>query len=281
MNKEILVCGMGGSGVVGDLLAVILPARRITTWRSYGLPTALPGDSLVLIISYSGTTEETISSYDEAMRRGLKAAVVTGGGPLLEKAQEDKVPYVKIQYDREVPARFAVNNLLRATLEILGESGRISDNPTADLSSTAKYLARKIKDSTVLIYAPYELAGLGVFWKECLNETAKLPAFVNMIPEATHNEIESIDAIPKKHILLIRDPRGDKRVWERSDVFAGLARERNWPLSELNLSSHERITDVMNTLSLTLETSVELAKMRGVDPYKTPLIDEVKKRMKK
>lgn len=278
--QEIVVSGMGGSAVVGELLYAILPASRITTHRSYGLPPVIPADSLVLVISYSGTTEETLSSYDEAMRRGVKTAVISGGGELLEKAQKDKVPYVKIPYDKEIPARFAVGYLLRAGLEILGETGKIANDLTAEWRTTARDLARRINKATLLIYTPPDLVGLGLFWKEALNETAKLPAFSNTIPEATHNEIESITVLAEKYLLLIRDPRGERRIWERFRIFAELATERGWPVSEINLSSPDRITDLIHVLILALKTSIELAKMRGVDPISTPLIDEVKKRMK-
>jgi len=77
--SSVLVCGMGGSGVLGELLLPLLPKTRIQSHHAFGLPQSVESDTLVIIVSYSGNTEETISSYNEALKKGLPLAVIAGG----------------------------------------------------------------------------------------------------------------------------------------------------------------------------------------------------------
>lgn len=256
--SSVLVCGMGGSGVIGDLLQGLLPTIDIHIHKDYGLPQNIKNDSLFLVISYSGNTKETLSAYKEAISPRLagskNVAVIAGGGKLLALAKLNKTPYIKVPWNQNIPARFNVGNLLGAALEILGEK----INEISEIKLENKELAKELVNKTVLIYTPSELVGLGLFWKEVLNETAKLSAFINTLPEASHNEVESIESIDNPFLLFLNN-----------NDLESLAKEKGWGYETINLN-------LVSSIQLALSTAVEIAKIKEVDPIETPLIKKLK-----
>lgn len=283
--RSLVVCGMGGSGIIGDLIRVISPHTDLTVHKSYGLPENSPPEALYLVISYSGRTEEALSSYEQVLEEKKPLAVIAGGGEFLERARADKVSLVPIEYQEGIPARFKVGSLLRAALEIMEAAGFIASieslvGPVVEARASqekAQELALALKDSTVLVYAPEALLGLAEVWKTNLNETAKLPAFANSITETLHNEIETIGAIERPFILLLDDPQSDERIGERFRALEKLAESRGWPKRTISLAHRERIVDLLETIMLSLLTGLKIASERGIDPLETPLINELKR----
>ena len=257
---SVIVCGMGGSGVIGDLLQSLFPTIDIHIHKGYGLPKNASPESLFIIISYSGDTEETLSAYEEATSPKLtgskNVAVIAGGGKLLELAKSNKTPYIKVPWDKNIPARFNVGHLLGAALEILGE--KVKETSTSTELKVNEELAKELIDKPVHIYTPLELAGLGLFWKEVLNETAKLSAFDNTLPEASHNEIESINSINNPFLLFLGDLN-----------FEDLAKEQKWPHKTINLT-------LIDSVQLALLTALRVAEIKNIDPVATPLINKLK-----
>src|SRR3989338_3900797 len=119
--KRFLVCGMGGSGQPAQVLKSIMPELDIAIHKDYGLP---PGDlrkTLVIAISYSGETEETISALEEAKEKGLSAAVIATGGALIERAKQYGYPYVQIP-NTGIQPRTATGFLYLALLKVMKQN---------------------------------------------------------------------------------------------------------------------------------------------------------------
>lgn len=284
-RRSVVVCGLGGSGVTGDLLASLFPELEITTHKIFGLPRHFPSGSLFLVISYSGETEETLAAFEEALKNSLPQAVIAGGGTLWERAKAQNVPFVRVSYEKSFPTRFKVGSLLRASLEILEAAGLITRlesylSPLAGFTppSEGVALAQEISDKTVLLYAPDELVGLANFWKLALNETAKRPAYVNTIPEMLHNEIEAIDEISKPFLLLFDDPAVDERTRKRIGALETFARSRKWCYRVMRPENSARIVNLTSSLMLALETGLAIAELKNIDPTQTPFIEKLKQK---
>jgi glucose/mannose-6-phosphate isomerase len=283
---SLIVCGMGGSGVVGDFLAVLYPDKHITVHKSYGLPAHRHTDALYLVVSYSGETEETRSSLDEILKQGLPVAVVTAGGKLLEEAQKAGVPYVVVPQAGDVPSRFLLGYLIGAAVEILSRVGitesaadcfaPLARDMRIEQEDIAMHIVERMVGKTTLVYTHPALAALGLFWKEILNETAKSPAFSSLLPEAHHNEVESIQGIVNPFILLLDDAQVDPRLAKHVQALERLAIKHRWEVETIVMEEEARISRLINSVICSYWVGMLLADRKGVDPLVTPFIREIK-----
>jgi len=209
--RSVAVCGVGGSALPGDLVRALLQDRLgvpIVVSRGYRLPEFCHTDTLVVAVSYSGNTEETVGAYREAVARGCRVVAVTSGGELLARAGEDGVAAVRVPGDAPVP-RAALGYLAGATLGLLEATG-LGPAVGADVEEAssvleegartleeegephpARDLAAAIGDRVPVIWGsegPAEAAAIR--WRTQFNENAKRPAFSSAFPELDHNEIE-------------------------------------------------------------------------------------------
>ena len=283
---QIIVCGMGGSGVVGDFLASLYPEKDIRSHKSFGLPSLREENTLYLFVSYSGETKETISALEEALAEGLPTAVVTGGGALLQKAKGANITHVCIPHDPGIPARFSLGYLLGAALDVLATYNftegaekvfaPLADTLTLDQESGGEFLAQDLADASILVYTDLSLAALGVYWSQMLAESAKVPAFHYLLPEAAHNEIEAISAMEHPHLLVLHNLEADSRLSQHVEALRELAEVHHWGHTILPLDSGPQVRKLMNGVVLSWWTASKIAEAKNVDPLETPVIREEK-----
>ena len=198
----VLVCGMGGSALPGDIVRMWLKDSLISLplfiCRNYGLPEIVDEKYLVVCISYSGNTEETIYNYQEAVKKHLKTVVITTGGQLAKLCKKNKTPVAIIP--RGIPPRLAIGCQFAALMKILSNCGIIKDESENILAlekalnpkkteEQGRKIAKKIYKKIPVIYTAQKWLPLAYIWKISLNETAKIITKYNSIPEACHNEI--------------------------------------------------------------------------------------------
>ncbi len=284
--SSIVVCGMGGSGIIGDLLKSLLPEKEILVHKDYNLLKNIEENSLVITVSYSGETEETISAYKKALGQKKHLALVTGGGDLLDVGRKNKTPLIKIPFKKELPTRLNLGYLLRAVLEILEktefiylleEGLRDKDEMKIFKEEEIRSLAEKMKNKTLLIYSSPEVSGLAELWKENLNETAKIPAFANTVPEVSHNEIESINSIDRPFLLLLIDSQEKEETQKRFGLLQDQMKRESWEGEIIKLNHHNRLIDILENSVLSLSTSIYLSLFKGIDPIETQLLEKTKK----
>lgn len=292
-GKKIVLGGMGGSALSPGLLRIFDPTADIVIHRDYGLP-PLPqkvlAESLLIASSYSGNTEETLDFLDHALRIGLKPAVITSGGALLKRAEEERLPYVLIP-NTVIQPRVAVGFSLVALAalsgrsELLEELKRISSVLIpADEEEEGKRIASQFPGFVPLVYASSRNRTLAYNWKIKMNETAKIPVFMNVFPELNHNELIGFtrsDKIPKVpfKLLLIRDSEDYVRVGKRMDVTASLLAENGISSVETGLSGATRLERALRSLVTADWTAYHLALSYGANPDTSPAIEEFKKRI--
>lgn len=287
--SSLLVCGMGGSGILGELLKSLVGKVRINTHHTYGLPENVEPGALVIVVSYSGKTKETISAYEEALERKLPVLIITSNGILLKEAKEKNLPYIQLPHIEGIPTRFMTGYLIKAGYEVMEKVGAVESAEkitkgiekeiTTNWGNVARTLADQIQDKTVLIYVSSNLYGVGYIWKEALNETGKVPAFLNVVPEMNHNEIESLGSIKDKIALFLIDPQEESEITNRFALMAEVFNQKGWEFREINLSHPDRLVDTVNTLTLAFDTSIIIAQRKGIDPLATPIMDELKKEL--
>ena len=288
-----VVAGMGGSHLAADILKAWHPELDLIVWNDYGLPKLHERDMkdrLIILSSYSGNTEETIDALNTAKAKKLNFAVIAARGKLIKLAQSLKVPYVQMP-DFHMQPRMATGLSLKAVLAIMGEKAWLYEakvlatvlRPSRE-EHRGKDLAKRLHGSIPVVYASGKNAAIAHNWKIKLNETGKMPAFWNTIPEANHNEMTGFDAKGKttplsRHFqfVILKDGGDDRRITKRMNVLEKLFRDRGFKTEIVLMQGKNELHKIFNALSLADWTAFHAAKLYGVDPEQVPMVEEFKK----
>ncbi|MBC7073892.1 bifunctional phosphoglucose/phosphomannose isomerase [Candidatus Parcubacteria bacterium] len=298
--KKILICGMGGSALPGDLLVLFsrnlgLGEDKIFIHRDYGLPKFVNKDFLVFTISYSGNTEETISAFKQAKKRKLKIVAISSGGELEKLAKRSKIPFAKIPFG--FPPRMALGYLFSSIAKILIDIGFLPNFEREILDLEKKLLPEKLKEKgkklakflfgfCPLIYSSLFYKELARIWKIKINENSKMPAFSNYFPELNHNEMTGIGEADKKFrkffkVLILRDKKDFPRNQKRMEILSQIFKEKEIENTFVDLEGKTIFEKVFSNIILADWVSFYLAKFQKIDPIPVKLVEEFKKRMKK
>lgn len=301
-DRPIVLLGMGGSAMgaaVGSLAAS--PDRQVSVHRGYGLPGwAVSAGALVVGVSYSGNTEETLSGVEAATAAGLTIAAVTSGGRLADVAEERGAALIRVPSG--IQPRAAVGYQASAVTRILSGAGAVADAAGA-LGEAAEVTASVLGDGDgpgfalgadiadalrgriVIVCGGLGPGSLAAYrWKTQINENAKTPAWWHEFPELNHNEMQGWEALPDLTtrfvgVVFLRDrgdlPRVARRMdltWESMTGKVGLAGEV--------LSSGEGPLARFFSLSAVGDVaSVRLAEDAGIDPTPVDTIEAFKVRL--
>lgn len=300
---KVMISGMGGSALPGNILRIYLndmfrredPERQplaIYQNRSYGLPPEGFHRCLNFICSYSGNTEETVSSFEEALAHELPCIGISSGGRIEEMCRENGVPHVKLPIPFEnFQPRVGTGYFFGVLFRILVNQGLVSDTideilaGAEDLKAAVpaiegqgKALAEKIEGKTPVIYATTQYKSVAMVWKIKFNENAKTPAFWNFFPELNHNEMVGY-TFPQGPfaVVMLRDPDTDPRTLKRFDVTADLLRGKGISVEMLDMTGESVYYKVFSSILLADFTSYHLALRYGVDPTPVDMVEQLKK----
>ena len=286
----LVVCGMGGSAVGGDLAAgAIGPrARRpIRTLRGYELPEWVGPETLVLCASYSGETEETLACFEAAGRAGAPRIALTTGGSLAESARNEGVPVIGVPAGMQ--PRAAVVYMFVAALEAAAACGA-APSLRAELESAAaaldglgpeaEALAARLVGRVATVYGAEATAPVAMRWKTQLNENAKVVAFHAELPEANHNEVCSYpDADVPLSLVLLEAPGQHERVAARFDATEAVASDAGVQVESVMARGEDPVHHVLSLVHLGDLVSVHLAYALERDPTPVQAIADLKSRL--
>lgn len=295
--KSFVVCGMGGSHLSADILQNLEPEIDLQIHSDYGLPevaltTERSKNTLFIFSSYSGNTEETIDGYLQARSKKLSSAVIAVGGQLLALAQKDGVPYIKLPQTGIQP-RSALGFSLIALATLLAKKDILltlkkltTELEVEKMKSQGQEIASEISGFVPLIYTSQKNKSLGYNWKIKLNETGKIPAFYNVVPELNHNEMTGFDLNDKSkyltdrfYILFLLDSTDNPRNKKRLEVLFQLYHERRLPVRNIYLEGETKWLKYFNSLLLADWTAVSIARYYGHEEEQVPMVEEFKKRI--
>ncbi|WP_298343685.1 SIS domain-containing protein [Ferrimicrobium sp.] len=299
--EHVVVVGMGGSGIAGDVaLAAAAPfmAIPITIVKGYELPSYVGPHSLVIAVSFSGNTEETLEVVAHAIDHGAKCVAVTSGGELARLVEERGCCVVGV--DGRIPQpRAAFGALSVSVLGILDQVGlfkgatgwinlaitrlkeRRDELDTPD--SMASAIAAELKGTIPIIVSSGPLGQVAAMrWKAQINENAKAPAFSSVYPEACHNELAGFDAYPE---LLTRDL--SLVILRHNYEHPQIARRYEFAMKTIGprlahcieIEGHG-VGELANLFDLTFVgdyVALSLAGQLGIDPGPITILDNVKR----
>ncbi|MGB9857650.1 MAG: bifunctional phosphoglucose/phosphomannose isomerase [Dictyoglomaceae bacterium] len=302
--KKVLVLGMGGSAIGGDILrAIAFDAGRIpiVVNRDYSLPSWVDKNTLVFAVSYSGNTVETLESAKSSYEKEAEVVAITSGGKLAEFAKEKKLTLIQIP--KGLAPRAAIGYVTIPSLVVLDRLDLIPpqkeaieetinylkkaredfkvENPAE--KNLAKKLAHMVFERIPIIYAVEERwAVAGYRWKCQFNENSKYPAFTHFFPELNHNEIMSWEAdlkviSPFSLIFLYTSLGGEMKI--RVEFMKEKIEKRGIPVFLWKGEGNYPLTKFFSLTYLGDFTTVYLAYLAGKDPFAIGFINELKLRI--
>ena len=300
---RILIVGMGGSGVAGDVLKLILNKHTnidVEVRKTYNLTKNHSSTRpFCLFISYSGNTEETVSAVKDAINENLEWSVISSGGELLELATKYNKNFVKVPTGLQPRAAFGLmtkavinflpNSIKSNFLNASEDAGNYLNNLIEDVSNEvfdiSKNIANQIGTKTAVIYAGSELTYLvAQRWKTQINENSKSKAYVGFMPEIHHNEILSWEADQEgsknNFILILLRGNDHKKIDNRFEITKELIGSKVDILDVRNISSENLIKDLLHLVVIGDLVSVELANQLKIDPFNIDAIENLKKKLK-
>jgi len=281
---NVIFCGMGGSGVVGDIAAEFVSKIPFYIVHDYELPKAANKNSLIFLVSYSGNTEETLSCYKQAKSKKAKIVSITSGGKL---SSLDKKAII---IPKGFQPRVALGYLLMPILVVLANS-KVIVNPGINqalevldskiCSRKGFLLAKEIKGRLPIFYASNSLKTAAYRCKTQINENSKQPAFNNVLPEMNHNEINGFYKNSNKiHAVFIRDKKDSEMVKKRMDISKVIIKEKT-KVSEIHSFGNNLLGRILSVIYIGDYASYYLALMNKEDPTPVPVIEVLKKKLVK
>ncbi|MGC9610899.1 MAG: SIS domain-containing protein [Minisyncoccia bacterium] len=281
----IVVFGMGGSGIPGIILEKLADEMKIpvpvVAVRDDKLPRLFFKKPLFIAVSFSGETAETLKILNAVLKiKNASVAAITGGGKLKKLAKREKLPSVFFRKGgltpRESSAKmfYGIVRVLNRVFPIkVLNSPKLANQ--SQLKNLGKKLARAANNRDVLIYTASEFSHLGQVWETNLDETAKTPAFANVFPELSHNEIAGFKKKSGNWIIFwLKDKStDDKKIKNIEKILGG----EGIKSVEIPLTGGNKQEKTWNSILLSHWTALELAKLNKINPRKTEIIDKLKK----
>ncbi len=292
----VMVCGMGGSAIGGDLATAALGDRLtkpLLTVRGYGVPAWTTPEWTVLCSSYSGRTEETLACFEAAEVLGARRIVVSTGGPLVDRAREAGVPVVGLPGIFQ--PRVAVAYMFVAAAEVAALAG-IAPRIHTEIDTAAAFLteqldalrakaaeiAAAIGEAMPIVYGAGPTIPVARRWKTQVNENAKLASFFSELPEADHNEIAGWSrARPGDRLaaVFLEDADLHPRERRRCELTAAALEGSAAAVVRVEAAGETRVARMLWTTMLGDLVSLSLAEAHGVDPEPVEPIERFKETM--
>jgi len=302
--RSITVAGMGGSAIGGDLAAALLADELkmpMSVHRDYGLPAYVGRDSLVIASSYSGNTEETLSSFEEARKRGAKVLALTTGGKLAELARASNYPVITFSYKARPRATLGYSlGLVLGALSRLGFVRDLGDDVEAALgdlvrldervhegakTNEAKKLAIELFGRIPFAYGAGVMGVMARRVKGQWNENAKNWSAFDVMSELNHNAVVGFPHPPIAEeaitVLFLRSERDNPRHKLRFEVTRELLDRARIPHRTLQFVGRNMLSEVLQMVLFTDYVSFYVALLNGADPSPNDAIDNLKDRLAK
>jgi len=305
--KNLLITGLGGSAIGGDLLSSYLSDKMrvpIFVNRNYTVPRWVNNKTLVVAVSYSGNTEETLSAFNQAVSKKAKVACLTSGGKLDEYARQNNIPVCRLS--QGYPPRTALGYLFVPVL-ILFQKLRFVSNCTRAINETitllsglsrsygperlvennpAKQLALKFANKVVFIIGVQDSTSVvALRWKCQLNENAEVFAVSNALPEMNHNEIvgwggQMPDILKQIHVLFLSDSKDNPQIKRRMEITRNIMSAHACSADVISSEGQSDLARLMSLIYLGDFVSIYMAFLSNLDPTPVKLITRLKNELK-
>ncbi len=290
--RNVLICGLGGSGIGGTIVSDIISPKvniPIAATKDYSIPNFVNEHTLVIANSYSGNTEETLYALEKCQAKGAEIAVITSGGKLKAIAEENK--YNKIIIPGNQPPRAMFGYAFTELFFMLNHYGIIDDSfksdftkaielldtEKSDIQEQAMSLAKKMYKQTPVIYVANGFEGVAVRFRQQINENSKMLCWHHVVPEMNHNELLGWRTnVNDLAVVYFRNKSDYDRNQIRMDINKKVISEYTDNISEIWSKGDSLIENSLYHINLGDWVSWYLSEMNNVDAIEIDVIDFLK-----
>jgi glucose/mannose-6-phosphate isomerase len=290
--RNVLVTGLGGSGIGGSIISQIIDQEisvPLIVNKDYFLPSFVNIDTLVIVSSYSGNTEETLAAMNIAMERGAKIVCVTSGGKVLELAKANGYDHIVIPGG--MPPRACLAYSFTQLFYVLHGHGLIGDWFKADFESSihlldheeehvcaeAYYLAEKLHKKVPVIYSQANFEGVSIRFRQQINENSKMLCWHHALPEMNHNELVGwTQANDKLAVVFLRNENDFDRTKARMELTKKIVSKYTPYLFEVYSKGESQLQQSLYLIHFGDWVSWYLSEIRNIDATEVKVIDFLK-----
>ncbi len=300
--SNILICGMGGSAVSGDYISTYYAnslTQPIIVRRNYTIPNFASINTLVIAISYSGNTEETISGLNAAIKNRCPIICIGSGGKLEEFSIANRIPFFRIPAGNQPRASFPLllfpilkildamnvvkldSNVIQEIIRSLKKQRELIRPQTLTSENQAKQLAIKLHNYVPVIWSPYFCVANRL--KCQINENSKQLAIAEELPELNHNHIVGFQSLRKDNpfiVVILRFPSEHPNVSLRFDISTEIIKQKV-KILKIQIDSGDLLTQLITATYLGDYISIYLALLNNQNPNTVDSIDFLKEQMEK
>jgi glucose/mannose-6-phosphate isomerase len=303
---NVIITGMGASAISGDIMGSLFRDKLdvpLFVNREYDLPKWVNKDTLVICISYSGNTDETLSAFKIAYQKKCKIICISTGGKLQELAEKRQVPFIKVPSG--IQPRAATAYLLFPSIIFLKKIGLLKTTIDADIqeaiavtqdlitlihkavpeeNNLAKQIARQLYNAIPQTYGWGIYTPIAIRWRHQFNENSKLIARTDIAPDCNHNDIVGWSANPeisKRFTCVVFRDKDEESLdmTTRLNFMRDLFHNTAGAVIEVLPKGKSQLAKMMYLMCLGDFSSCYLAVLRGIDPTPIDIINELKKRL--
>jgi glucose/mannose-6-phosphate isomerase len=294
--NHIIFAGMGGSGAIGDMFASILSKTKIhvNVIKGYLLPETVDSNTLVVVVSVSGNTIETLSVLELANKLGSKIIAFSSGGKVQEYCSKNNIKYRFVPKYHSPRATFP--SYLYAILKVLHQTLKIKHENITESIEKLEILNKKINSSNLtnqnpslnlaewitsmpIIYYPFGLQSAAIRFKNSLQENTKMHAISEDVIEACHNGIVAWEKEANVQPILIRGKEDNIKTKERWEILKEFFQEKNIEYREIISAEGNILSKLINLIYLLDYASIYKAVLDQIDPSPVKSIDFIKSKL--
>jgi glucose/mannose-6-phosphate isomerase len=291
--RSVFISGLGGSGIGGTFVSEFVRSEcklPVVVSKGYHAPRWVNKHTLAICSSYSGNTEETLSTFEQLLGTGAKIVCIASGGKLIELAKQHQLDYVQVPSGWSSP-RACMGYSIVAQLAVLRGAKLISNKIFGQVAKSAAALAKdqaairksaakiaaQIGNRTPVIYAADHNEAVAIRWRQQINENAKMLCWHHVLPEMNHNELVGWrDQRDDVAVIWLRNKDDYQRTAIRTDITKGVTDKLSKNSVEIWSKGKSAVEKAFYLVHLGDFISVELAAARGVDPIEINVIDYLK-----
>ncbi len=289
--NQVVLTGLGGSGIGGSIVQNYVADKMSIPFlvnKDYFLPSFVNQNTLVIVSSYSGNTEETLSAMKQAMKAKATIVCITSGGKIAEIAKKKNFDCILLPAG--MPPRSCLGYSMIQVLYVLQHFGYIKNEfekglnasikllktEEKDILKQARSLSKKLTGKTPIIYAAAEFEGVAVRFRQQINENGKMLCWHHVIPEMNHNELVGWrDKDASRHVVMLRNEDDYERTQMRMEINKQVIKKYSG-VTEVWSKGKSFFEKVFYLVHLTDWVSVYLADLHGVDATEVKVIDQLK-----
>ena len=290
--QNIVITGLGGSGIGGTIISELVSdscTLPIIINKDYFLPAFVNENTLLIVSSYSGNTEETLSAMQQAISKKAQIVCITSGGKVLELAKQHQFDFIEIPGGN--PPRSCIGYSLVQLIKVLvakdfadktlfsdlEKAIALLDKENAAIKIESQKIAEKLLNKITVIYSLGTCEGAVVRFRQQINENSKMLCWHHVFPEMNHNELVGWTEKNDDLVVVTFHTSFDyNRTKKRYEVCKPIFEKYSSGVIDIAAKGESKLEQFLFLINIGDWISCDIADLRGIDPVEVNVINHLK-----